>query len=80
MRYVAQESKEERLARRDQDIIKRYDKLASQEFKGRQLYRHEVILAKIAYEFYLSENYVGEILNGTTSHQQSAQLKFDIWY
>lgn len=72
---LTEETKMDRLKRRDDNIIKRYDKLRSHKTHGVKTYTHESIVAKIAFEFYLSRSHVNNIINGYNRYQKAQEYQ-----
>lgn len=70
MGSVNEETKLERLTRRDKAIIKRYEALRKKTVHGAKLYTHDGILAMVAHEFYLSRNSINNIINGYNNYQK----------
>jgi len=61
-REKANDERQQRLDRRNADIQKRYEELSEKKLHNRRMYSVEAMIATVAYEFYLSERTVSQVI------------------
>lgn len=64
-------NRSERLAIRNNNIIKRYSELEKKTINDKPLYRHSAICEMLALEFYLSSEYIADIILKSSIQEQS---------
>lgn len=64
-------NRSERLILRNKNIIKRYEEIEKKNINNKQLYKHSAICEMLAMEFYLSSDYIADILLKETTQPQS---------